>query len=200
MSNSRQPLLLKTGAAAAFLAGILLLAGLLGRIAAFFKLGALGFLLPDNWLILIFKLHASAGSLSGDILRGRQLLDIIILVLMGVLCCSLSAAFTKAAKTWSLAAVFLTLAAIVLYLITQIAGRSTVMLAVLIISFAMRSNKLFNSSTIYSGILAGVLLFAGDLTVGINSSIITILFGVGYILLIAWLFLIAGRLFLLHSQ
>jgi hypothetical protein len=46
----------------------------------------------------------------------------------------------------------------------------------------------------YMGILASVFLFVGDLTVGIHSNTITILFGVGYVLLTTWLFLIAQSL------
>lgn len=77
---------------------------------------------------------------------------------------------------------------------TQIAGRSTVMLAVLINSFVMFRDKTFSKATLSVGILASVLLFVGDLTVGIHSNIITILFGVGYVLLTTWFFLIAQSL------
>jgi hypothetical protein len=48
----------------------------------------------------------------------------------------------------------------------------------------------------YMGILAGVLLLVGDFTVGVvQSDIITMFFAAGYVLMMIWLFLIAGRLF-----
>jgi len=82
-----------------------------------------------------------------------------------------------------------------LFLATQIAGRSAVMLAVLIISFAMIKDKTFSKVIVYGGILASVFLFLGDFTVGIHSNIITTFFSIGYMLLTAWFFLIAQRLF-----
>jgi hypothetical protein len=88
----------------------------------------------------------------------------------------------------------LSLIAIILFVMTQIAGRSTVMLAALINSFVMLRDKIFSKATIYVGIFASVFLFVGDLTVGIHSNIITILFGCGYVLLIMWFFLIAPGL------
>jgi hypothetical protein len=69
------------------------------------------------------------------------------------------------------------------------------MLAVLINSFVMLRDKTFSKVTIYTGILASVFLFVGDLSVGVHSNIITTLFGVGYVLLTTWFFLIAQSLF-----
>jgi hypothetical protein len=86
------------------------------------------------------------------------------------------------------------LVAIILFLITQIAGRSTVMLSVLIFSIVMIKDKIYSKVTIYTGILASVFLFSGDLSVGIHSNFITILFGIGYILLTLWFFLISRTL------
>jgi len=68
------------------------------------------------------------------------------------------------------------------------------MLAVLIMSFVMLRNETFSRLAIYSGILGSVFLFVGDLSVGVHSNLITFLFGVGYVLLITWFFLIAQSL------
>jgi hypothetical protein len=87
------------------------------------------------------------------------------------------------------------LIAIILFVATQNAGRSTVMLVVLINSLAMLKDKTFSKAVIYTGILASIFLFVGDLTVGVNSPIITTLFGIGYVLLITWFFLIGQCLF-----
>ena len=69
------------------------------------------------------------------------------------------------------------------------------MLAVLIISVVILKGKHFGKVTGITGILAGVMLFVGDLTVGMQSSLITGLFGIGYVLLIIWFFLITKAFF-----
>ena len=196
-ADSRWSWLNKIGGAAALIAGMLLLIGAISLIASVLQRGATNgwlALFQNNWLIVIFKLHAEFSGIPAD-LHGLNLLDIVILALVSIICLSLSTAFRKANKIWSLIAFALSLIAIMLFIATQIAGRSTVMLAVLIISFVMLRNKIFNKVTIYAGILASLFLFVGDLSVGIRSNIITIIFGVGYILLITWFFLIAQSLF-----
>jgi hypothetical protein len=196
--NFRNTLLSRIGAVAALTTGTLLLVAIVSLFTSILQLGKLGgwlLLLQNNWLVLIFKLHAQSTGIHSDILQGLNIWDIIILALVGILCLSLSTVFRKASKIWTLIAFTLTLAAIALYLVTQLAGRSTVMLSVLIISIVMLSNKTFNKVTIYSGILSSIFLFVGDLTVGIHSNIITVLFGVGYVFLVVWFFLTAGRLF-----
>lgn len=151
-------------------------------------------LLGNNWLVKIFILHAEFSDIQAD-LHGLNLLDIFILLLVSITCLSISTVLRNARKVWSLIAFVLSVIAILLFLATQIAGRSTVMLAVLINSFVMLGDKTFRKGTIYVGILAGVFLFVGDLTVGVQSEIITTLFGIGYMLLITWFFLIAQNLF-----
>jgi hypothetical protein len=200
-ADSRWSWLYKIGGAAALIAGMLLLIGMISLIVSVLQRGTTNgwlSLFQNNWLIVIFKLHAEFSGIHAD-LHGLNLLDIVILTLVGIICLSLSNAFRKASKIWSLIAFALSLIAIMLFIATQIAGRSTVMLAVLIISFTMLRNKIFSKVTIYAGILASVFLFVGDLSVGIRSNIITVLFGVGYVLLITWFFLIAQSLFRLGS-
>ncbi len=195
--NSRWGWLYKIGGASALITGMLLLIGLISFIlsAAQLKI-ANGWpsLFRDNWLIKIFMLHAELGDIHTD-LHGLNLLDIFILLCVSVICLSISTIFRNARRVWLLFASALSLVAIILFLATQIAGRSTVMLVVLISSFAMFKEKTFSKATIYTGILAGVFLFLGDLTVGIHSSVITILFIIGYVLLITWFFTIAQTLF-----
>jgi hypothetical protein len=148
----------------------------------------------NNWLILIFKMHAGFNTLPAG-LSGLDLLDMVILSLVSLVSLSLSNVFTKTRRIWSIAPFFLTLIGIILFTVTKIAGRSTVMLDVLIISLLMLKNKTSGNGTIITGILAGVLLLVGDLSVGIHSNFITILFCMGYMLIIVWFFLIAMSLF-----
>jgi hypothetical protein len=152
-------------------------------------------LLQSNWLIVIFKLHAGLINIQDNPLHGLNLLDIVILVMFSLLCFGLFTALKKDSKIWSLIAFALSLVTIILFFVTQIAGRSTVMLSVMIFSIVMRKGKIFNKVIIYAGIFAGVFLFVGDLSVGIQSIIITTLFGIGYVLITAWFFMIGRKLF-----
>jgi len=156
--------------------------------------------LQDNWLIVIFKLHAGLINIQDDPLHGLNLLDIIILVVFSITCLGLYYNLKKSSGIWSLIALTLPLIAIILFLVTQIAGRSTVMLSVLIFSLVMIKDKIYSKMTIYTAILASVFLFAGDLSVDIHSNFITTLFGIGYILLTLWFFLISRTLLLLGKH
>jgi hypothetical protein len=190
--------LYKISGAAALLAGVLLLIGMIRLIASDLQPGSMNIwssLLRDNWLVLIFKLHAEFSDAQADLLHRLNLLDMVFLVVVGFLCFSLSTVFKKSRKAWSLVAFALSLVGLLLFIATKTAGRSTVMLAVLILSLVMLGNEIFGKIIVYAGILASIFLFAGDISVGIQSSIITILFGIGYVLLIMWFFLIA-RVFL----
>jgi hypothetical protein len=195
--NSRWGWLYKLGGVSALIIGTLLLIGMISLIVSVLQPRTTNgwlFLLGNNWLVKIFILHAEFGDIYAD-LHGLNLLDIFILLLVSVICLSVSTIFRNARKVWSLIAFALSVIAIILFLVSQIAGRSTVMLAVLIISFVILNDTTFGKVTVYIGILASVFLFVGDLTVGVHSNIITALFNIGYVLLITWFFLIAQSLF-----
>lgn len=194
---SRWSWLWKIGEVVALITGTLLLIGVIGLIITILQPslenGWLS-ILQNNWLIKIFTLHADFRGAHAD-LYGLNYLDVVLLLLVSIIFLSLSTTFRNTRKVLSLVAFALSVIAIILFLATRIAGRSTVMLAVLINSLVMLRDKTFPKAIIYLGILASVLLFVGDLTVGIHSNIITILFGIGYVLLTIWFFLIAQTLF-----
>jgi hypothetical protein len=195
--NSRWEWLYNISGVSALVTGMLLLIGMGSLIASVLQPGIANSWLSfirDNWLVKIFILHAEFRDISAD-LHGLSLLDMLILIFVSIICFSISTIFKKARKVWSRIAFTLSLIAIILFLVTQIAGRSTVMLAVLIISLIMFGDKTFRKVFSYAGILAGIFLFIGDLTVGVHSNIITILFGIGYVLLMIWFFLMAPILY-----
>ena len=200
--NSRWGWLCKIGGVSALIIGTLLLIGMMSLIVSVLQpRTANGWLslFENNWLVKIFILHAEFSDIHAD-LHGLNLLDIFILLLVSVICLSISTIFRNARKVWSLIAFALSVIAIIIFLASQIAGRSTVMLAVLIISFVMLRDKTFSKLTVYIGILASVFLFVGDLTVGVRSNLITAIFSIGYVLLITWFFLIAQSLFRLGHE
>ena len=194
--NSHRSWLRILGGGAALITGILLIMGTISLIVSILQPNKTNgwFLIFQNWLVKIFILHAEFSSLHAD-LQGLNFLDIVILLLVSGICLSLSTLFRKAGKVWSIVALGLSVIAILLFVATQIAGRSTVMLAVLINSLIMLKDKTFPKVLVYSGILASIFLFIGDLTVSVHSNAITILFGAGYVLLTAWFFMIAQSLF-----
>jgi hypothetical protein len=68
---------------------------------------------------------------------------------------------------------------------------------VLVVSAVMLRSKIFNKAIAYMGILASVLLLAGDFSAGIMppSKIFAALFGIGYVLMMGWFYMVAQRLF-----
>jgi hypothetical protein len=172
--------------AAAVMAGVLLLFGAINVWLSSFQ---------DNWLVIIFKLHAGFGGVQIDRLNALDFPDIAILALVGVTVLGLYAALRDVSKIWSLIAVVQPWLGLVLFIATKNAGRLSVMGAVLVISVVMLRNDIFNRSTAYMGILAGVLLLVGDFSAGMfHLNIIAIIFGVGYALLITWFFQVARNL------
>jgi hypothetical protein len=152
--------------------------------------------IQNNWLVIIFKLLAGLDQGLSNALYGWNLLDFAILALVGATATGLYAALEGTTKPWSMIALALPFLGIVLFAATKIAGRSAVMASVLIFSILMLRSQPFNTWTASIGILAGVLLLAGDFGASAAPSIfLATLTGVGYLLLTAWFFLVAGGLF-----
>jgi hypothetical protein len=195
--------LYKVGGAAAMITGVLFVIGVIGLLISMFQPGAInGWLSPfqDNWLVVIFKLHAGFGGVQIDRLDVFNFLDLAILALVGTTVLGLYAALSRASKIWSMIALAQPFLGMVLFIATKNGGRSSVMGAILVISVVILRNNIFNKGIGYLGILAAVLLLVGDLSAGmLHSNGIAILFGVGYALMITWLFLVARRLFIISS-
>lgn len=191
-----------SGAATLMAGGFLLIAGIdlmIARLGLGTRNGWFS-LFQNNWLVLIFKLHAGFSDVQADMLHTLNLLDAAILALVGAMCLGIHGLFRNISKVLSLISLTLPFLGIVLFITTGIAGRSSVMAAGLIISLVMLRNNLFNKIIAYVGILANILLLAGDFTVGLfHSNVIATLFGIGYLLLMAWFFLVGRRLFQLGS-
>ena len=190
--------------AAALISGVLLLIAVVDLIITGFQPAASNgwfALYPDNWLAVIFKLHAGFEDVQPDLLYVLNFLDIALMALIGTVFFGLYAALRKSSRIWSIVALAQPFLGIALFIATKSAGRSGVMGAVLVISIVILRSTIFNKLTAYAGMLSSILLLVGDVSLSITrSDIIAILTGIGYILLIAWLFLIAQRLFELgHS-
>jgi hypothetical protein len=157
-------------------------------------------LFQNNWLVVIFKLHAGFNGIQPNLMYQMNLLDIAILALVGTTYTGLYAALRRTSKVWSLVALAQPFVGILLFMTTKTAGRSGVMGAGLVISIVMLRSQLFNTRLVSIGILSGALLLAGDLTASLAPSLfLAVLTGIGYVLLVIWFFLIAHGLFQLGS-
>ncbi len=185
---------------AALMAGILLLIAMVSLITAVLQLGATnGWLssFQNNWLIVIFKMHAGFGGAHIQLLHVLDGLDIAILALVGTMFLGLYVILKRTSRIWPIIAAVQPFLGMVLFIATKTAGRSGVMGAGLVISVVLLRSNIFEKVIACVGILAALLLLVGDFTSGIipPSAIMAALFGVGYVLFITWLFMIAGRLF-----
>lgn len=189
----------KISGVAALTAGGLFLVAVIDLILTVLQPGASNgwlSLFQNNWLVVIIKLHAGFTGIQSKLLYQRNLVDIIILALIATMFLGLYIALKRNSKTLSFIALAQPILGILLFIATKNAGRSGVMGAELVISIVMLRSALFHKWIAYLGMLSAILLLAGDLGVNMAPSIIlAILTGLGYTLLVVWLFLVAGRLF-----
>lgn len=201
--DSRWPWLYQVSARAALGDVILLVLGTPLLITAVHSPGSTsGWLsaFQDNWLITIFKLHAGFSGAQIGLLQSLDLLDIVFLALAGLTILGLYAALRSTSRIWSIVAAVQPFLGIVLFIVTQTAGRSAAMGAAFVISLVMLRSSIFPKATAYLGIAASGLLLIGDFSAGMPASpIVAALFGTAYVLFTVWFFVIARRLFQLGS-
>ena len=154
--------------------------------------------LQNNWLVVLFKLNVGFSGVQQDLLNTLNLLDTVIMILLGIVFLALYGLLKRASKIWALIAAFLPFIGIPIFLITATAGRSNLLIGGLIISAVMLRRNIFSKVTAYVGLMASTLLFfAGDIATAIfsSSSVIAAFIAVGYMLWIIWLLLLARKLF-----
>lgn len=201
--NSRWKWVYKISSATALVTGVLFFIGGIDLIIIGLQLGANGWLssFGNIWLPLLIKIHVGISGVQLNQLYALNLLDTVILVLIAITFLGLYAALRKASKIWSLIALILPFLGFLIFIATKLAGRSAVILAVLIMSFCMLRSNIFSNSAAFIGILTGILLLTGDISLSIaKSGIIAILVGIGYILLIVWFLVVSRRLFHLDKK
>jgi hypothetical protein len=148
-----------------------------------------------NWLLLVFMLLAGTPGYSPSLLAVVNPVDLAVLFLTSATGFAVALSLAKARRTVSFVAALLPLAGIALIAATGTAGRSSIMLAVPILSLCLAKTASWKAAGTVIGVGAGVFLFLGDVFLGVFSSIfITLLFGAGYLALVAWFGLVAGKL------
>ncbi len=186
--------ILMAGSASALGAALLFLAGFIALRTP--NAGALLALLRSNWLITIFRLLAGDTRIQASALYRLNSLDLVLLALIAITHAGLYCALQRSRRVLALIALVQPPLGILLFVLTHSAGRSAVMGAGLVMSVAMLSNQVFGKWTGWMGLLASILLLAGDFGTGLApNAILAASTGIGYVLLTAWLFLVARRLF-----
>ncbi len=150
--------------------------------------------LQNNWLVTLFKLHFGVDGITNDMLRGVALTDVAILVLTAVVGVGLWIVLKNTTMAWSLVGMVLPVLGLILFIATQLAGRSAVMAAVLVFALIAIWSPVFGRVAPYIGIIAAVLLLLGDFTEPLHSKVIAVAFGVGYAFLVAWFMLVGIKL------
>jgi hypothetical protein len=200
ITNPRWNQLYKISGVAALILGLLFLVALVSLITDAFQPGIMNdwlSILQNNWLVILFKLNAGFDGIQFNRLYGPNLLDIAILTLMAIMNFGLYIALRKISRIWSMIAAVMPVLGAVLFIVTKLAGRNAVMAAGVVISFVMLRSDIFGKAIAFVGILASLLLLVGDFGTTANSpsTIVAILVGIGYILLMTWFLLIGRRLF-----
>jgi hypothetical protein len=155
----------------------------------------LALLRSDNWLVTIFKLQAGSNTVQLSQLYQLNGLDPALLVLVATAYAGLYCALHRSHRILALIALMQPPLGLLLFLLTHNAGRSSVMGAGLVISFAILGGGPFGKRLGWIGLLSSALLLAGDLGTDLApSTALAIATGLGYVLLIAWLLAIGRRL------
>jgi hypothetical protein len=153
-------------------------------------LGTLG----NNWLVTLFRLHFGVDGLTNELLHGIRLIDMLILALTAATGIGLWFALKSTSSIWSVVGMALPFVGIILYILTQLAGRSAVMAAVLAFAVIAFWSPGFGRIAPCIGLLAGALLLLGDLTEPLHSKVIAWIIAAGYVLLAVWFVLVGIRM------
>jgi hypothetical protein len=193
-------LTLNLGGIAALLIVFLFMFGLIGIITTIFGINQTSNWfseLQNNWLVVLFKVNIISSGIHADRLSKVNMLDITIMALMGIMFIGLYITLRTRKNIWAIIATLLPFAGIIVFLLTATAGRSSLMIAGIIISIVILVSTQHSKVFALLGILAGILLFfAGDLgtTIYPGNPIVASCIVIGYSLWIIWFVWIAKKL------
>jgi hypothetical protein len=173
---------------AALTAALLLLLGVVGLAVSSSGLGL------RNWLVVLFQVNSGFGSLPTEPLRVFNGLDVAILVLVALAFVGLWPGPSRPRRVWMGIAVAAPLLGIPVLLLTELAGRSSVMVGGIIVAVLILTGR----GSVFlgiAGVLANVLLLVADFaTSDPPVAAVAAAVGVGYILLVAWFIAIGVHL------
>lgn len=167
--------------------------------------GTNGWIAPiqSNWLVTLFKVNVPASGVTSAALTVLNPLDLGIMLLFSMLSFTLNYALRDTSRAWSLVALSMPLLGIPVFLATDTAGRSALLVSAFVFSIVMIRSDIFYRPTAYVGLAASALLFlGGDIATAVfhPSSAIAGLLAIGYVLWVIWLLLITVRVFQLAGN
>jgi hypothetical protein len=176
---------------------VLLLLGGIGLLRSAAGPAPLGPLPPleQNWLVVLFRMNLPGSGVSESELASVGPTDLIIMAVFAILSVCVYAALGPPGRVLSMIAVSLALLGIPVFLATELAGRSAVLLATLLLSAAELRGSVFGRRGAYAGIAAGaLLLFGGDIATAVfpPSAAVAALLMVGYLMWLVWLLSMAA--------
>ena len=195
--NLMQKNFYKAGATSSLLVFVLFLIGITGIIATLLQItinNGWFMQLQDNWLILLSKMNMGFQAN----LNVLNTTDMTIMALFCALFLGLYTALQNTSKIWSLIATALPFLGIPIFLATATARRSTLLIAVPIISIVTLRSNIFSKQTAYIGIVASTLMFfAGDIATVVfsSSAIIALIMAIGYLFWMVWFLLVSQKLY-----
>lgn len=154
--------------------------------------------LQGNWLVVLFRVNVPASKVQADSLAVLNLLDLVIMAVFSTMSLALYVSLRHTSRVLSVLAVSLPILGIPVLLVTGTAGRSALLVSGLLFSIVMLRGHFFARTTAYAGIASSALLFfGGDIATAIVQSSVAVaaLIGVGYVLWLTWLLLVALGLF-----
>jgi hypothetical protein len=138
------------------------------------------------WLTVLFGINAGFGDVSKDTLRGRPVVDVVLLLLAGAAYAGFWPGPGAHETGWMILAVAQPLAGVPLLAATRQVGRSGLMGGALVLSLVMLVDGTRTGAG-WLGVTASLLLLVGDFgTTGRRSRPLATLVAVGYIALVAW--------------
>ncbi len=155
-------------------------------------------LLQVNWLVVLFRVNVPASKVQADSLAVLNMLDLVIMAVFSTMSLALYVSLRHTSRVLSVLAFSLPILGILVFLVTGTAGRSALLVSGLLFSIAMLRGHFFARTTAYAGIASSALLFfGGDIATAIVQSSVAVaaLIGVGYLLWLTWLLLVALGLF-----
>lgn len=178
--RSQSAAVFRLGGATALLVATMLLVGSVGPVLSLPGLGI------RNWLVVLFQINARTGLLPSDPLRVFNIVDVVVLCLVGTTFICLWATLVEANRIAMGIAAALPFVGVAVLVATNLAGRSSVMAAGILACLAMLPVRRLKPVA-YLGIAANALLLLADFTTtGSRNLLVAVAIGVGYALLIAW--------------
>jgi hypothetical protein len=199
-------MLLVLGVTSTFLILFLLSVGIIGIVTPPKAPGVAGIWLNtwhDNWLVLLYQMNITGSGYTAELLSVYNSIDMALMYLFDLLFIALYLVIRKQTRFFAALITILPFLGVVLLIFTHTAGRSALLIGVLLYSILMLRSAYFTQFTASCGIFGSILLFfGGDIASAIlpPSPMIALVILIGYLLWIFWVALTGIRLLQIRKK